>query len=60
MEKACSECHYITSKSVCPACKGQNLVDKWKGVVYIFDASRSDIAEKMGVTLPGKYALRLR
>jgi len=60
MEKSCSDCHFITSQPACPACGGTNFVDKWKGVVYVFDAPKSIIAEKMGITLPGKYALKLR
>ncbi len=58
--KACKNCKYIVeSGDVCPICKGTDLTTNWKGFVIIVDPSNSEIAKKMGITIPGKYALRL-
>lgn len=58
-EKACRDCRFLTNLSECPACKGKNLIERWKGFVFIVDPSKSEIAKKMKVTVPGKYALRV-
>ena len=58
--KACKGCKFVIDDGdVCPACNGTELTTNWKGFVVIFDVSKSDIAQKMGLTMPGKYALRL-
>ena len=44
---------------MCPVCKEANLTTNWKGFVVIFDTENSDIAKKMGINVPGTYALRL-
>ena len=59
MQKACKNCHLITSEGACPACKGQDFADKWRGFVIIINPEISDVAKKMGVSLPGRYALKL-
>ena len=58
--KACKICKFIVeSGDLCPLCKEGNLTTNWKGFVVIFDPENSEIAKKMGVSMPGKYALRL-
>jgi len=59
MEKARKNCHYLSGKNVCPICKSQSFTDRWRGFVLVNDPGRSSIAEKMGIKMPGKYALRL-
>ena len=59
MEKACRNCHYLTTKNVCPVCKSQNFSERWKGFVIVMDADRSEIANQLGAKMPGKYALKL-
>lgn len=58
-ERACRTCSYLTTANVCPLCKGQNLADKWKGFVIIIDPGHSEIARKMSIKTPGKYALKV-
>ena len=58
--KACKKCKRIIEKgSICPACQSKDLTTNWKGFTIILNPEQSQIAKKMGVTLPGKYALRL-
>jgi DNA-directed RNA polymerase subunit E" len=58
--KACRSCHTLTTKSHCPNCKSTNLTESFSGLVVIFDADKSIIAQKLHVTKPGKYALQVR
>ncbi|MFH1786424.1 MAG: transcription elongation factor subunit Spt4 [archaeon] len=59
MIKACKNCHVLTEESVCPVCKSQEFSPKWKGFITVIDADRSEAAKRMGVTMPGKYALKI-
>lgn len=61
IEKACRSCHMIVAKgSVCPACKTSSLSGDWAGYVVILDPENSTIAKKLNVSVPGRYALRVR
>lgn len=58
--KACKKCRRIIEKgNVCPVCKSTDLTTNWKGFVIVIDPLNSEIAKKLGIKLPGKYALRL-
>lgn len=60
-EKACRNCHALTTGSICPSCKSTNLSDDWTGIVVIMDPEGSYIAEKLGVKkTSGRYALKVR
>lgn len=59
-EKVCNNCHRIVEGDVCPACKESDFSDEWRGYVIILDSESSQIAERMNVDTPGRYALRVR
>jgi len=59
-EKACKNCRMISNGPICPNCKSSNLSDDWTGIVIVVDSENSEIAEKMGIKVPGKYAIRVR
>lgn len=59
-DKACRECHRIVAGTACAVCGSSSLSSDWSGYVIIIDASRSNIAKKLSVDLPGKYALKVR
>jgi DNA-directed RNA polymerase subunit E" len=59
-DKACRECHRIVTGSVCPVCSSSSMSSDWSGYVVVIDASRSNIAKKLNIDLPGKYALKVR
>jgi DNA-directed RNA polymerase subunit E" len=44
----------------CSACGSSSLTEDWAGYVVITHPEQSEIAEEMGVTEPGKYALKVR
>jgi DNA-directed RNA polymerase subunit E" len=59
-EKACRSCHKLSEDvKECPVCKGTDLTTFWSGFVEIVNTEKSEIAQKMGATTVGKYALRL-
>ena len=59
-EKACKNCRYISNGPVCPNCKSTNLSDDWTGLVIVIDSEKSEIAKKMSIKAPGRYAVRVR
>jgi len=59
-DKACKNCRFISSGPVCPNCKSTNLSDDWSGLAVIMDAESSEVAKRMGIKAPGRYAIRVR
>ncbi|WP_461864853.1 transcription elongation factor subunit Spt4 [Thermococcus sp.] len=59
-ERACRHCHYITTEDRCPVCNSRDLSEEWFDLVIITDPEKSRIAQKLGVKVPGKYAIRVR
>ena len=57
-KKACRQCRRIITGNTCPVCKTQDTTTTFQGVVIIFDVE-SEIAKKLGITAPGKYAVRV-
>lgn len=57
--KACTKCHLITNEERCPICDLPSSTN-WSGLLIIIDPEKSDIANELGITLPGEYALRVR
>lgn len=56
---ACKNCHVLTTEKVCPNCAVPTS-KRWRGYVIIRDPKLSQIAEKMNIQKPGKYALKVR
>jgi DNA-directed RNA polymerase subunit E" len=56
---ACKNCHILTKENVCPNCAVPTS-KRWRGYVVIRDPTNSQIAEKMNIKKPGKYALKVR
>ncbi len=59
-EQACRECHRIVEGLICPICGSSSLSKDWGGYVLILDPNGSTIAKKLGITLPGRYVLKVR
>jgi RNA polymerase subunit RPABC4/transcription elongation factor Spt4 len=43
----------------CPVCKSNDVTRNWKGVIIITD-TESELAKEIGITAPGKYAIRIK
>jgi DNA-directed RNA polymerase subunit E" len=56
----CRECHRIVEGGTCVICGTANLSDDWAGYLVIIDPEHSEIAKKMKINLPGRYALKVR
>ncbi len=59
----CRECHLVQeaeNPDACPHCNSTSFTEDWAGYVIIAHPEESDIAQQMGVTRPGKYALKVR
>jgi DNA-directed RNA polymerase subunit E" len=58
--KVCKNCKIFVKGDQCPICKGNQFTTTWKGRVHVLDASKSEIAKKMGIAVKGEYAIRAR
>ena len=59
-KKVCRKCKIFVEGSECSICKGSDFTDNWKGRIYIVDANKSEIANKIGVKQKGEYAIKTR
>lgn len=59
-EQACRECHRIVEGLVCPICGSSSLSKEWGGYVLVIDPKGSAIAQRLDITLPGRYVLKVR
>jgi len=60
-EKACTQCNRIVEDSTeCPVCKNNDLSNSWSGLVVVYDPEDSEIAEKLEIGTPGRYAIRVK
>ena len=58
--KACRNCRKVIEEgSKCPNCGEESFTTFWRGFVMLINPEQSEIAKKMGIEQPGKYALRL-
>lgn len=59
----CRDCHSVQDEAdaqTCSACGSSSLTEDWSGYVIVTHPEDSEIAREMGVTEPGKYALKVR
>ena len=50
----------IVDGSECPVCKTNQFSTNWQGRLYIVDANKSIVAEKIGIKSKGEYAIKVR
>src|SRR5208283_4394205 len=58
--KVCRDCHRVVDGENCVICGTTNLSDDWSGYLVIIDPENSDVAKRMNIKLPGRYALKVR
>jgi DNA-directed RNA polymerase subunit E" len=44
----------------CPSCGGIEFTEKFHSVAIIFNAEKSQIAQKLGYKMPGRYAIKIK
>ncbi len=59
-KKACKLCKMFVEGPKCPSCGSESFSDSWQGRMYISDAERSQIGQKIGVKVKGEYAIKVR
>lgn len=59
-KKVCNRCKMFVEKDVCPNCNGNQFTDNWKGRIAIIDTNKSEISKKIGITMKGEYAIKIR
>ena len=58
--KVCKKCKVFVRGNECPICHGNQFSENWQGRINVIDPNKSDIAKKMGVTVKGEYAIKVR
>jgi transcription elongation factor SPT4 len=58
-EQACRKCHMLTHDKVCPNDKSNELSSEWSGLIIVLDVQHSNVAQTLGITVPGRYALKV-
>ena len=58
---ACSECHLILADGIdqCSRCPSAPVSSDWTGYVVVMNPSRSEIARRLTIDVPGNYALKV-
>ncbi len=59
--KACTQCRLIVNEAAeCPNCHSTALTEKFMGQLIVSDPEKSDIAKKLDIKAPGRYAIKLQ
>ena len=59
-KKVCKKCKIFVEGTECPVCKGNQFSTNWQGRLFILDFNKSMIANKIGITAKGEYAIKVR
>ena len=51
--------NHISVGKVCPVCKSSDLTPDWEGIVLVVEPANSRVAQTLGITIKGKYALKV-
>ena len=58
--RACRSCKILTDGDTCPICKGKDLSEDYMGIIIILNPESSELAKKLGIEKPGRYAIKVR
>jgi DNA-directed RNA polymerase subunit E" len=58
-EKACRECKRIVTGNKCDNCGSTNLTLHFSGLIVVVSPEHSEVAKLLGITKPGRYALKV-
>jgi RNA polymerase subunit RPABC4/transcription elongation factor Spt4 len=57
-DKVCKQCGHLTVEDKCEKCGSNQFLEKYKGKIAVFDAKRSELAEKLEIESNGRFALK--
>jgi DNA-directed RNA polymerase subunit E" len=49
----------LTHEKACPNDKSNELSSEWSGLIIVLDVHHSNVAQTLGITTPGRYALKV-
>jgi transcription elongation factor SPT4 len=58
-EQACRRCKTLTTDSTCPNCGSTEFSNEWSGLIIIINPAKSQVAQTLGISKPGRYALKV-
>ena len=58
-KKVCKRCKMFIEGSECPVCKTSQFSNNWQGRLAVLDATKSAVAEKIGLKSKGEYAIKV-
>ena len=59
-KKVCKFCRIFVEGSQCPICKKNQFSDNWKGRLIVVNVEKSEIAKKIGISVKGEYAIKVK
>lgn len=59
-KNTCKQCKLFYDEDTCPNCKSSQRANNWKGRINVLNASKSDIAKKIGIEMKGEYGIKVR
>jgi DNA-directed RNA polymerase subunit E" len=59
-ERACTQCKTLFYGNICPTCKSTSHSEDFSGLLIVLDPEKSEIAKKVEIKMPGRYALKVR
>ena len=58
-ELACRKCRMLTTEKACPNDRSTELSNEWSGLIIIINSDKSQVAKTLGISKPGRYALKV-
>ena len=58
--KVCKRCKLFVEGDDCPNCHTSSFSTNWQGRIFINDANKSQIAQKIGFKIKGEYAIKVK
>ncbi len=59
-QKACVNCKAIFEGQECPNCGESMATEGFEGRIYVFNAEKSEAAQKMGLSKKGEFAIKTK
>ena len=59
-DKACLNCKHIYQGEKCPNCGESATTDSFKGRVFIFNPTESEMAKNMKIDAKGEFAIKVK
>lgn len=58
--KVCKKCKLFVEGDDCPSCHSSQFSNNWQGRIFINDANKSGIAQKINHKIKGEYAIKVK